>query len=124
MLLLGARCPKFAGHHTLMPGLHVRYAMVGMGVPMTSAPGIPTGEVELLIVRRGDKVVCTQCGQCNKCVGTIGSFNDWYGQTVVTVYFDNPKWDHCDREVFYLSDLQPNPLTKQPEVQAETIGYQ
>lgn len=58
-------------------------------------------------VRPGDKVLCNACNRSEACVGLIENFNDWYGKTVVTVYFDNPKWDHCDREVYYLSDLTP-----------------
>lgn len=56
-------------------------------------------------------------------MGTVHDLSNWYGQTVVTVYFDNPRWDQCDREVFYISDLEPNPLTKFIEVQTQSIGY-
>lgn len=58
-------------------------------------------------LRRGDKVLCNACNRSKACVGVIENFNDWYGKTVVTVYFESADWDHCDREVFYLSDLTP-----------------
>lgn len=58
-------------------------------------------------IRRGDRVLCNVCRRPEACVGTIDAFNDWYGRTVVTVYFEGKAWDHCDREVFYLEDLKP-----------------
>src|SRR5690606_14889486 len=73
---------------------------------MLDVAGLPE-EGRLMKVRPGDKVLCNACNRSEACVGLIENFNDWYGKTVVTVYFDNPKWDHCDREVYYLGDLTP-----------------
>lgn len=75
-----------------------------------------------MILREGDKVMCNACKRKVNCVGTIEGFNDWYGRTVVTVYFEGAEWDHCDREVFYLEDLIPvQTPTKKTLVTAGTL---
>jgi len=60
-----------------------------------------------MVRREGERVYCKLCGANRHCVGTIDSYHDWYGKQVVTVYFDAPRWDECEREVFYTEDLKP-----------------
>lgn len=74
-------------------------------------------------LRPGDKVLCNACNRSEACVGVIESFNDWYGKTVVTVYFESADWDHCDREIFYLSDLKPVTIEGSKVLAATSLAH-
>lgn len=75
-----------------------------------------------MLVRLGDKVLCNACNRENACIGVIDSFTNWYGETVVTVYFeDKGMWDQCDREVFYLRDLAPVKVKKGKALSVKTM---